>query len=85
MRKILLGLLAIVGILSSCTSPARRVASPDGSVSLAFNLNKKGGMNYEVAVNNQPFILPSALGFEEQSGLNLADNFEVKGVDFDTH
>ncbi len=85
MRKILCSLLLTASIISSCTSQPTRVASPDGAISLAFSLNEKGGMHYQVAVNNQSFILPSALGFEEQSGLNLADNFEVKGVDFDTH
>ena len=41
-------------------------------------------MTYQVTVNNRPFILPSALGFEEKSGLNLKDGFQVVNTTFDS-
>ena len=41
-------------------------------------------MTYQVSVKNAPFINASALGFEEKSGLNLKDGFQVVNTTFDT-
>ena len=83
MKKLWLSLCVGVCMLCSCTQPTV-VNSPDGRIQLTFNLTDKGSMNYQVSVDNKPFILPSSLGFEEKSGINLSDGFEVKDVTFAT-
>ena len=81
MKKILYAVAILVCVLCSCTSKTE-VLSPDGRIKWSFQLDEKGKMVYQVSVNGQPFILPSELGFEEKSGLNLKDGFQVVNTAF---
>lgn len=68
-------------VLCGCTSTD--VSSPDNKIKLSFLQDDKGGLVYQVAVNGVPFILPSPLGFEEKSGINLSA-FQLEGTDFES-
>ena len=83
MKKLFICAVTLLFFLCSCTSKTE-VASPNGHIQWSLNLDEKGEMTYQVTVNNQPFILPSALGFEEKSGLNLKDGFQVVNTTFDS-
>lgn len=83
MKSILYSVVLLLCLLCSCTSKTE-VTSPDSNIKWSLNLDEKGAMSYQVTVNNQPFILPSALGFEEKSGLNLKDGFQVVNTTFDS-
>ena len=83
MKKILYAVAILVCVLCSCTSKTE-VLSPDGRIKWSFQLEEKGKMVYQVSVNGQPFILPSELGFEEKSGLNLKDGFQVINATFES-
>ena len=83
MKKILYAVTMLVWVLCSCTSKTE-VSSPDGRIKWSFQLNERGEMTYQVSVNGQSFILPSALGFEEKSGLNLKDGFQVLNTKFES-
>ena len=83
MNRLFLTIISIIAMLSGCGRPAATsVSSPNGKISLDFHVNKDGAMLYEVQVNNKPFILPSRLGFEEQTGMALATLFDVMEVEF---
>ena len=83
MKNIFYSAVLLLLVLCSCTSKTE-VASPNGNIKWAFNLDEKGAMSYQVLVNNAPFINASALGFEEKSGLNLKDGFQLVGTTFDS-
>ena len=83
MKKILYAVTMLVWVLCSCTSKTE-VSSPDGRIKWSFQLNERGEMTYQVSVNGQSFILPSVLGFEEKSGLNLKDGFQVLNTEFES-
>jgi len=53
------------------------VASPDGKISLTFDL-ADGVPTYAVSFQNKPVILRSALGFELKEGA-LKSGFEIGG------
>ena len=67
MKNIFYSVMMLLFVLCSCTSKTE-VASPNGNIKWSFNLDEKGGMTYQVSVNNAPFINASALGFEDKSG-----------------
>ena len=83
MRKFLFSALMLI---ISAVGIARdfRVKSPDGKIEVTFRLDESGAMKYKVDVNKKAFILPSALGFEEKSGLNLTDGFKFAGLKRDS-
>ena len=83
MKNIFYSAVLLLLVLCSCASKTE-VASPNGNIKWAFNLDEKGAMSYQVLVNNVPFINASALGFEEKSGLNLKDGFQLVGTTFDS-
>ena len=71
MNKLFLTIIAITAMLTGCgRTPSTTVSSPNGKISLNFQVTEEGTMLYEVQVNNKPFILPSRLGFEEQTGID---------------
>ena len=57
-----------------------KTKSPDGKIELTFMLDESGAMRYKVNVGGKPFILPSALGFQEKNNLNLSDGFKIKKI-----
>ena len=83
MKNVFYLAIVLLGVLSSCTSKTE-VASPNSNIKWSLNLDEKGAMTYRVTVNDQAFILPSTLGFEEKSGLNLKDGFQVVNTTFDS-
>ena len=83
MKNIFYSVMMMLFVLCSCTSKTE-VASPNGNIKWSFNLDEKGGMTYQVSVNNAPFINASALGFKEKSGLDLASGFQLVGTSFDS-
>ena len=83
MKNIFYSAVMLLLVLCGC-APKTEVASPDGSIKWSFNLDEKGGMTYQVSVNGTPFINASPLGFEEKSGLNLVDGFQIVGTSFDS-
>ena len=62
MKSIFYSVALLLVLLCGCTSKTE-VSSPDGNIKWSLNLDEKGAMSYQVVVNNQSFILPSALGF----------------------
>ena len=83
MKSIFYSVVMLLFVLCSCT-PKTEVTSPDGNIRWSFNLDEKGAMTYQVSVKDAPFINVSALGFEEKSGLNLKDGFQLEGTSFDS-
>ena len=83
MKNIFYSVAMLLLMMCSCTSKTE-VSSPNGTIKWSVNLDEKGAMTYQVSVNNAPFINASALGFEEKSGLNLADGFQLEGTSFDS-
>ena len=83
MKNIFYSAVMLLLVLCGC-APKTEVASPDGNIKWSFNLDEKGGMTYQVFVNNTPFINASPLGFEEKSGLDLASGFQIVGTSFDS-
>ena len=83
MKSIFYSVAMLLFVLCSCT-PKTEVTSPDGNIKWSFNLDEKGAMTYQVSVKDAPFINASALGFQEKSGLNLADGFQLEGTSFDS-
>lgn len=70
-------------LIISCSSNNKtEVASPDGKIKVAFNIDNDGTMSYNVKVNDNIFIDDSKLGFEAKDGLNLKDAFEIVDVNF---
>ena len=71
-------------LIFSCSSPQieTEVASPDGKIKVAFNVDNEGAMSYNVKVDDNIFIDDSQLGFEAKDGLNLKNSFEIVDVSF---
>ena len=82
MKNVFYSVMMLLFVLCSC-APKTEVSYPNGKIKWSFNLDDKGAMTYQVSVNNAPFINASALGFEEKTGLNLADGFQLEGTSFD--
>lgn len=55
----------------------KEVKSPDSNVKLAFDVADDGALSYRVSVGGKPFITPSALGYAERQGHNLATGFKL--------
>ena len=83
MKNIFYSVAMLLLVMCSCTSKTE-VSSPNGNIKWSFNLNEKGAMTYQISVNNAPFINASSLGFEEKSGLNLSDGFQLEGTSFNS-
>ena len=71
-------------LIFRCSSPQieTEIASPDGNIKVAFNVDNEGAMSYNVKVDDNIFIDHSQLGFEAKDGLNLKDAFEIIDVNF---
>ena len=65
-------LAAVLLVLAAC-SPKTTVTSPDGRISVRFELSRAGIPSYCVDVDGQPFLEPSVLGlFSEDVNLDRA-------------
>ena len=71
-------------LIFSCSSLQieTEIASPNGKIKVAFNVDDEGAMSYNVKVDDNIFIDDSQLGFEAKDGLNLKDAFEIIDVNF---
>lgn len=83
MKKISFAIFALLLLGGHTLAQSTSVTSPDGKVKLSFLVNEKGKMNYQVSVDNQPFLATSSLGLEAKNGVNLSDHFRVKNTRFD--
>jgi hypothetical protein len=74
--------LALITI-SSCTNQnnEQQVSSPDGKITLQFNLNAKGQPAYQVSFNGQQLIKPSTLGFSFENQPAIAENWTIKTIE----
>ncbi len=77
MKSILLSLAAL--LLCGACSRNTEVASPDGTVRLAFAVDSAGRMTYSVTDGDVRLFEPSRLGFEA-AGTDLSGGFAVENV-----
>lgn len=73
-------LILAMGLFTACCGRHTEVTSPDGHICLTFLQDDSLQMLYRVEVDGTPFILPSRLGFEERSGINLSRAFHIEEV-----
>lgn len=56
------------------------LSSPDNKIELSFNLTAAGEPQYQIWVNQEPFMAPSLLGLEIKESSNLKSGFKVVNV-----
>lgn len=56
------------------------VKSPDGNISVTFNLDRTGKPEYSVSYKNRAVVRPSRMGFTLADGTSLAEGFKIKEV-----
>ena len=76
MRKFLSALAVLSTVVS--VSAAELQNSPDGNLSVSFDLNSKGTPVYSVSYKGKNVINPSKLGLELKTGKSLTDGFELE-------
>ncbi len=69
--------LAAVAILLAACSPKTSVSSPDGRISVRFELTPSGVPTYAVEVDGQPLLEPSAMGLVSEDVV-LDQGFALK-------
>ena len=77
MKKIFLSMLAFV---ATAGFAAEVQTSPDGNLSLSFDVNENGSPVYSVDFKGKSVISPSTLGVELIKGESFLDKFEVEKV-----
>lgn len=82
MRKLFLTLLVLLSVAGCKGLQPTEVASPDGRIRLAFELDDQSRPFYQVWVDDAPFIAPSTLGFVSADSVNLCEGFKVTATDF---
>lgn len=82
MQKLFLTLFVLLSVVGCKGLQPTEVASPDGHIRLAFELDNQSRPSYQVWVDDMPFITPSALGFVSADSVNLCDGFKVMATDF---
>lgn len=80
MKRIFI-LLTLSILFWRCAAPKTEISSPDGNISLSFEVDNEGEMSYKVKVNDNIFINNSRLGFEAKDGLNLKNTFEITSIE----
>lgn len=76
--KNILYISLITFALVSCDS-SMVIQSPDGSLSIGFELDEEGAISYNAKRNGQTIIASSPLGFLTDN-LSLGNGFEIKGT-----
>ena len=61
-----------------------KVMSPDGRNAIILSLNSEGVPTYQVLRDGKTLINSSALGFIEKNDINLANQFKLNDVIFDS-
>lgn len=72
-------LYMLVGALTICGWSVAQVklASPNGKITVRFDVDKAGRMTYQVGMEKKKILLPSAMGLESKNGINLSDGFHI--------
>ncbi len=74
-------IISIAAFMVACTANAEMLRSPDGKLTLEFELTDDGTPEYTLKYGDRTAIAPSRLGFELKKGGNLDKGFEVVSVD----
>ena len=75
--KILSAILLLI-FFGACSSPKETtVKSPDGRISIRFNLDDSGAPGYSVSFNGKEVIKPSSMGFEFKGQEAMKGDFEL--------
>ncbi|MEP4078374.1 glycoside hydrolase family 97 N-terminal domain-containing protein [Haloferula sp.] len=61
------------------------LASPNGKISVVFNLTDKGAPQYSLSYNGKALILESQLGLKLKGGADLAEGFAIGSSSSSTH
>ncbi|MEQ8848743.1 glycoside hydrolase family 97 protein [Botrimarina sp.] len=79
MTKLLVPLIAASALIACCrpASAETRVASPDGSIVVEFELSDTGEPSYKVTRRGEPLVAPSRMGFLLRGGVSLAEGFAI--------
>jgi len=83
MRKFLLTAFAAITSVSMA-SAAEVVKSPDGNLSLTFDLNQRGAPVYSMEYKGKVVMNPSKLGLELKEGKAMTDGFRLLRTTRDT-
>ena len=83
MRKFLLTAFAAITAVSMA-SAAEVVKSPDGNLSLTFDLNQQGAPVYSMEYKGKVVMNPSKLGLELKEGKAMTDGFRLLRTTRDT-
>jgi alpha-glucosidase len=85
-KKYLLIVLSLIFIpfVIGCSQPDSIISSPDGKLTLKFQLDKDGIPYYSLAGRENPIIQPSKLGFEFENMEPLKSDFEIVNVVIDS-
>ena len=62
----------------------QNISSPDGRLSLNFNVNEKGKITYKLFLNKKEVIKESELGIELKDQPGFTDGFSVEKIDTST-
>lgn len=80
MNKIALILVAIGGAAASSCSNDIDLTSPDGNLTLKFDMTKEGQPSYSVNFMGEQIVTPSSMGFELKDAAPMTTGFKVTGV-----
>ena len=61
------------------------VSSPDGQISLSFDLDKEGSPHYSITYDGKPLILSSSLGLQLKASPGLGKGFSVSNSSTSNH
>jgi hypothetical protein len=82
MSKILSLTFTLIALCNSVYS--QNISSPDGRLSLNFNLNEKGEITYKLFIKEKEVIKESRLGIELSDQYDFMDGFSIGKVDTST-
>lgn len=83
MRFLLIAILAIFGFTSCQNTTSHQVVSPDGKITLTFNVDE-GIPSYQVSYNDNSVVEKSALGMVFQHADTLSNNLTIVSVETST-
>lgn len=77
------GIILLAFLLTQCqpeTKPNASITSPDGNISITFDLQPSGVPQYSVRYHQKDLILPSTLGMEFREQPAFKDGFAIIGT-----
>lgn len=77
-------LIVLMFSVSSCREHTDTVSSPNGRIQICFALTDAGEPQYSVYRDNEPLLLPSAMGFVLQD-VDMTSGFQWVGSETATH